>query len=214
MFISVEGIDNIGKSATCSDIKKFLENQNQTVLLVNDPPRVEPWKSWKQTIQDSRAIQTPARAMLYFAARLDAVARIITPALNRKKTVIADRFLDSWFAYQVTAFEECMPREQSFQLLMGLHRSFLSAGLLVEPDKTFLIIGDPKALAQRRKNKKSSVYDTISTQTRVQENYIWLARRFGKDRIHMIDVSGKHRTEIVNEICREIQSGQSRSRRA
>jgi dTMP kinase len=204
MFVSVEGIDNVGKSAICNEIKEFLKSRNQTAVIVNDPPREEPWESWKETILSSREITTPARAMLFLAARLDAVARIIRPALNRKETVIADRFIDSWFAYQVTAFEEFMPREQSFRLLLGLHASFLSAGLLVEPDKTFLIIGNPEALVQRGKDKTYSVYDALPTQAKVQENYIWLAGKLGKDRISVIGGPRKSRTEIVEEICREI----------
>jgi dTMP kinase len=202
MFISVEGIDNSGKSTTCNGIIEVLNGRNQAAVLVDDPPDVEPWKSWKETMTGSKEITTPARAMLFFAARLDAVARSIQPALNQKKTVIADRFIDSWFAYQVTAFEKLMPKEQSLQLLLGLHKSFLSAGLLIEPDKTFLITGDPEAFAQRAKDKSTSVYDAI--QPKVQENYIWLAGRLGKDRINVIDASGKSPTEIVEEICRKI----------
>lgn len=118
--------------------------------------------------------------------------------------MIAHRFIYSWFAYQVTAFEEFMPKEQSLQLLLGVHRSFLSAGLLVEPDKTFLITGNPDDLAHRGKGKSSSVYDSISTQSRVQEIYIWLAGKLGNARINVIDGSGKDSTEIVEAICREI----------
>lgn len=153
MFISVEGIDNAGKSTICKGIKEFLESQNQRVVLVNDPPNEEPWKSWKETISGNKKITTPARAMLFFAARLDAVAKTIKPALNRNEIVIADRFIDSWFAYQVADFEKIMPKEQSFHLLLGLHKSFLSAGLLVEPDKTFLITGKPETFAQHREGQ-------------------------------------------------------------
>lgn len=85
MFISVEGIDNVGKSTICDGIKESLESRNWTVVLVHDPPKEEPWKSWKETIEGNREMRTPARAMLYFAARLDAVARVIQPAFEPER---------------------------------------------------------------------------------------------------------------------------------
>ncbi len=205
MFISVEGIDNLGKSTVCKYMKEYLEKRKQIVILVSDPPvEVEPWKSWKDAMTGSHELTDPARATLFLAARLDAVSRIIQPALERKAIVIADRFIDSWFAYQVTKFEKFMPREKSFQLLLELHRLFLSARLMVEPDKTFLVIDDPKVLAHRGKDKASSVYDEIPTQERVQINYVWLAGRLGKNRIKIINASGRNSIEISEEICREI----------
>jgi dTMP kinase len=205
MFISVEGIDNIGKSTVCNCIKDLLEKRNQTVVLVNDPPNVEPWRTWKETMTSCEEIEYAARATLFFAARLDAVARIIKPALKRKEVVITDRYIDSWLAYHVSKFEEFMPKEQSFQLLLGLHRMFLSAGLMLEPDETFLLtVNDTRVLAQRGMDKPSSVFDAI--QERIQANYIWLAERFGKSRIRIINVSGKTATAISEEICREIPS--------
>jgi dTMP kinase len=203
MFISVEGVDNIGKSTVCNCIKELLEKRNQFVVLVNDPPDVEPWRTWKATITSCKEMKDPARATLFLAARLDAVARIIKPALQRKEIVIADRYIDSWFAYQVSKFEEFMPKEQSFQLLLGLHEMFLSAGLMLEPDKTFLlIVDDPGALAQRGMKKAPSVYDAI--QKPIQTNYLWLAERFGEARIKIINASERAATAIAEEICREI----------
>jgi dTMP kinase len=211
MFISVEGIDNIGKSTVCNCIKELLEKRNQIVVLVSDPPNVEPWRTWKETMTSCEEMKDPARATLFFAARLDAVARIIKPALQRKEIVIADRYIDSWFAYQVSKFEEFMPKEQSFQLLLGLHRMFLSAGLMLEPDETFLLtVDDIGALVQRGMNKASSVYDAI--QKRIQTNYLWLAERFGEDRIRIINASGKTATAISEEICQEIPTDNTKTR--
>ncbi|MGD0477794.1 MAG: hypothetical protein ABSB29_06485 [Nitrososphaerales archaeon] len=206
-FISIEGVDNTGKSTICADIKAFLEKEGNKVTFVNDPPMVEPWKSWKETITGSHDLMTPARAMLFLAGRLDAVSRIIRPAQERKETVLADRFIDSWFAYQLNAFEKFMSKEDSYNLLLALHKTLLSSGLLVEPDRTYLIIGEVEKVAKRGKDKTPSVYDDIGTQAAIQANFLWLAERFGRDRIRILKLDGKTSREMVEEIRRDLAEG-------
>ena len=201
-FISLEGIDNVGKSTAAVKIKQHLEGLGHDTVVAPDPPSVEPWASFKPTLLGNMDIKELSRATLYLAARLDSIARVISPALEQNVFVVADRYIDSWFAYQITSFKKLMNRDEAYRLLYGIHQPLVSAGLIPQPCRTFLIIGDIKELAKREKDKHNSVYDSPEKQARIQDNYIWLSEKY-KERIKVID--GKNRTldEIVNEICED-----------
>jgi dTMP kinase len=205
LFISIEGIDNTGKSTICRELKKSLEKMGHKVTLVSDPTKEKPWGGLKRIIEGDRDITTPARATLFLAARLDAVSRVIKPALGRGEYVISDRFVDSWFAYQITKFEKLMPREEAFRLLLDVHESFQAAGLLLDPDRTYLITEDPKILFKRGRGKARSVYDEIRTQERVQENYLWLLNRFGTNRVKRITANDRESSQVAEELLADIE---------
>jgi dTMP kinase len=201
-FISLEGIDNVGKSTAADKIKQYLEGLGHNIVVAPDPPIVKPWASFKPTLLGDDDIKELSRATLYLAARLDSIARVINPALEKNVFVVADRYIDSWFAYQITSFEKLMNRDKAYRLLHKIHEPFVSAGLIPEPCRTFLIIGDVKEIAKRGKDKPNSVYDNSEKQAKIQANYIWLSEKDG-ERIRVIN--GKNRTldEIVEEICKD-----------
>lgn len=201
-FISLEGIDNVGKSSASIKIKKYLEELGHNVVIAPDPPSVEPWSSFKNTLLGNGEIKTPSRAVLYLAARLDSIIRVIKPALEKNAFVVADRYTDSWFAYQITSFEKFMSRDEAYRLLYGIHQLLASSGLIPEPRRTFLILGDPKVLAERGKDKSSSVYDDPEKQAKIQRNYVWLSEKY-KERIRVIDGKNRTQDEIVKEICED-----------
>lgn len=201
-FISLEGIDNVGKTTAADQIKKHLEGLGHDVVLAPDPPSVEPWASFKSTLLSNGEIKETSRAALYLAARLDSIARVIKPALEKNAFVVADRYTDSWFAYQITSFEKFMSRDEAYRLLHGIHQPLASAGVIPEPCRTFLIIGDPKALAERGKDKPNSVYDDPEKQAKIQRNYMWLSEKY-KERIRVIDGKNRALDEIVKEICED-----------
>ncbi len=201
-FISLEGIDNVGKSTIADKIKQYLEGFGHDIAITPDPPNVEPWASFKDTLLNNREIKELSRATLYLAARLDSIVRVINPALERKVFVVADRYIDSWFAYQITSFEKFMNRDKAYRLLHEIHQPLVSAGLIPEPCRTFLIIGDIKEIAKRGKDKPNSVYDNPEKQAKIQANYMWYSEKH-KERIRVINGENRTQDEIMNEICED-----------
>ena len=201
-FISLEGIDNVGKSTAAVKIKQYLEALGHESIVAPDPPHVKPWKSFKPTLLGNIDIKELSRATLYLAARLDSIDRVISPALKKNVFVVADRYIDSWFAYQITSFKKFMNRDKAYRLLYGIHQPLVSAGFIPQPGRTFLIIGDIKEIAKRKKDKHNSVYDSLEKQRKIQENYMWLSKKY-KKRIKVINGKNKTLDEIVKEICKD-----------
>jgi thymidylate kinase len=81
--------------------------------------------------------------------------------------------------------------------------------MLVEADKTYVIIDDPDAAAMRGKDKGASIYDAVEKQRRVQETFLWLADRDGGKRIVIVHNEGKSvksaTDDIYNRMKRELR---------
>lgn len=205
MFIALEGIDNTGKSTLSLGMKRYLEEKGTRVRLVADPPKEKPWGTWKDAIQGSSDISTPARATLFLAGRLDAVERVIKPALEEHVVVVADRYYASWFAYQITKLQKRkMSRKAAFDLLYSIHSSLEHAGLIVQPDRVYLLTGDPRILAERGKAKSRSVYDDLAEQAAIQKNFVWIKNKLLRDRTKVIDVGEKSADEVCDFVSEDL----------
>ena len=85
--------------------------------------------------------ETPwAEAALFAAARAELVERVIRPTLERDADVVCDRYIDSSLAYQGIA--RGLGVERVLELNLQATRGLL-------PDRTFLILLDPKESARR-----------------------------------------------------------------
>jgi dTMP kinase len=100
-FISFEGIDRSGKSTQAGVLAETLGDK---VVFVREPGGTHFSERVRGILKDPEIPLTPrAEALLFAAARADLVARVIRPALDEGKIVIADRFIDSSLAYQGAA---------------------------------------------------------------------------------------------------------------
>ena len=101
-FITLEGGEGSGKSTQGRLLAEALRADGHEVLLTREPggtPGAEAIRGLLVTGDPDR--WTPwSDALLMTAARVDHVARVIRPALERGATVICDRFIDSTRAYQ------------------------------------------------------------------------------------------------------------------
>ena len=204
MFLSIEGIDNIGKTTLCQNLTSILK-ESMEIVAISDPPKMEPWLGWKPQIEGDANIARSARTMLYLAARLDGYERVVKPALGRKAVVIADRYMDSWFAYHVMSLSKFTSKEEAFGFLLSIHNWLVSHGLMKEPDKTFLLIGDPSVTTKKDVGKNPSVYDDITTQTKIQDTYLWLSKKWSGNRIEIVDVGTKSEEEVTSLVYSMIQ---------
>ena len=101
LFISIEGIDGVGKSTQSDLLEEFLTSQGQTVVRTFEPGGTELGQEIRHLLLHRKGDVAPrAEALLYAADRAHHVATKIRPALDRGEVVLTDRYLDSSVAYQ------------------------------------------------------------------------------------------------------------------
>ena len=101
LFITLDGIDGVGKSTQIERIVAFLREQNHDVLAVRDPGSTEIGKRLRTLLLDSDLeIHRRTEAMLFMASRCEMVETTIRPALAAGKTIVSDRFLLANVVYQ------------------------------------------------------------------------------------------------------------------
>jgi dTMP kinase len=101
LFISVEGIDGVGKSTQISLLTEHLEVHGHNVVRTLEPGGTELGQEIRHLLLHRKGDVAPrAEALLYAADRAHHVATKVRPALERGDVVITDRYLDSSVAYQ------------------------------------------------------------------------------------------------------------------
>ena len=102
LFISVEGIEGVGKSTVIEHIKQQLDKLQLAYALTREPGGT-PIAEDVRTIllkQHDEIMSADTELLLMFAGRAQNIASIIKPALERGEWVLSDRFTDASFAYQ------------------------------------------------------------------------------------------------------------------
>ena len=101
-FITIEGIEGVGKSTNIDFLAGLIEAQGHTVMKTREPggtPIAEDIRSILKEHGDE-PLPDVAELLLLFAARSINVNNAIRPALDDGTWVISDRFTDSTRAYQ------------------------------------------------------------------------------------------------------------------
>ena len=101
-FITIEGIEGVGKSTNMAVLVERIEAAGHKVLTTREPggtPLAEDIRDIVQHRSDE-PIPEIAELLLIFAARSLNVNNVILPALEAGTWVISDRFTDSSRAYQ------------------------------------------------------------------------------------------------------------------
>jgi dTMP kinase len=101
-FVSFEGLDGAGKSTQVAALGAALRADGYDVITVrpNDTPLGELVSGAVLQHQLAASLQPWTEALLFNAGRVQLLAEVILPALERGTIVIADRFTDSTLAYQ------------------------------------------------------------------------------------------------------------------
>ena len=101
LFISLEGIDGVGKTTQSDLLEEFLRKAGRDVVRTLEPGGTELGQEIRHLLLHRKGDVAPrAEALLYAADRAHHVATKIRPALETGKVVITDRYLDSSVAYQ------------------------------------------------------------------------------------------------------------------
>jgi dTMP kinase len=101
-FITVEGVEGVGKSTQLGFLHEHLQAAGHDVLMTREPGGSDLAEDLRAVLLDPRhAGMTPdAELLLVFAARADHLARCVLPALEAGRWVVSDRFTDATYAYQ------------------------------------------------------------------------------------------------------------------
>jgi len=141
-FITVEGIEGVGKSSNIQFVAECLKEKGCEVVLTREPGGTPIGERIRDILLAEFKDKTLAETelLLLYAARLQHVEHVIKPALREGKWVICDRFADATYAYQGAG------RGVDFKMIDRLHEWTLGS---FRPDYT-LILDAPVEVALGR----------------------------------------------------------------
>ncbi len=101
-FISIEGIEGVGKSTAIKFLQQYLTSQGVQFVLTREPGGTPIAESIRQVLLGhyDEGMSPDTELMLMFAGRAQNIAEVIRPALDKGYWVLSDRFTDASFAYQ------------------------------------------------------------------------------------------------------------------
>lgn len=179
-FITIEGVEGVGKSTNIALVKSLLEARGYEVLLTREPGGTPTGERIREILldKDEQAMTAMTELLLVFAARSQHVSQVIMPALAAGQWVISDRFTDSSYAYQGGG------RELGIEIVAALEAQVLTD---FRPDLTIVLDVDiatgleratREAEADRFESEQASFFQ------RVRETFLTLAEA---DRYRVID---------------------------
>jgi dTMP kinase len=178
MFVSLEGLDGIGKSTQARLLAERLRAAGHDVVECREPGGTALGERVRSLVLDRGDwdVAPRAEALLFAASRAQLVADVIRPALARGAWVVCDRYLDSSVAFQGGGRGLGLDRIRNVSL-------FATDGLL--PDRTIVLIGIPRA---------PEVADRIEVEgdgfrAEVANAFLEIARR-EPERVALVDAAG------------------------
>ena len=101
-FITVEGIEGVGKTTNIEFIEKLLRDAGKDVVMTREPGGTSLGEDIRELLLGHKhdGMSRDAELLLMFAARAEHIDKIIQPALDSGKWVLCDRFTDATYAYQ------------------------------------------------------------------------------------------------------------------
>ena len=183
-FISVEGIEGVGKSSNIEVLVATIEAAGLTVETTREPGGTPLAEDIRHILmhRGDEPIPEIAELLLMFAARSLNVSNNIRPALEAGTWIVCDRFTDSSRAYQGAG--RGLPMETVDQLADWVHGD-------IWPDLTILLDAPVEVGMSRAGNRSDP--DRIEKEEhdffeRVRDGYLEQARREPK-RFAVIDTT-------------------------
>ena len=201
-FITIEGVEGVGKSTNLSLIESLVSARGFEVLVTREPGGTFGAEKIRNIIlkdyfnkKSKEQFDKYTDTLLYMAARNEHVKNKLKPAALKKQVVICDRFTDSTIAYQVYG------KGVDKSLIDNVHKRILNN---IRPNLTFLLkVNIKKALRRLNKRKTKNRYDKFSKNfyNKVQKSFIKIANR-NKKKYHVYDNSedNKNLEKIILKI--------------
>jgi len=183
-FITLEGIEGVGKTSNLHYIKELLEASGHDCVVTREPGGTNLGESLRGLLlshsDDNMSADT--ELLMMFAARAEHLSKVILPALNNNQTVLCDRFTEATYAYQGGG------RQLDVNKISELE-NWVQGDL--RPDLT-VILDAPVEIGRARAGKRSEP-DRIEKEQddffqRVRDAYIGLADQHPQ-RVCLVDAS-------------------------
>lgn len=178
MFVSLEGIDGSGKS---TQARLLAEALGPETLLIREPGGTAAAERIRELLADPALEIDPfAELLLFSAARADLVSRVIRPAVESGRGIVADRFADSSVAYQGSARG------------LGTSHVLSLVDMVIDglwPDLTVLLRVDPEVGLDRADGEDRLESEGLDLQRAVAEAYDEIAQ-IASDRVVVVDGNG------------------------
>ncbi len=196
LFISVEGIDGVGKSTQLELLEEFLVAQGRKVMRTLEPGGTDLGQEIRHLLLHRKGDVAPrSEALLYAADRAHHVATKIRPALERGDVVLTDRYLDSSVAYQGVG--RALDAAEVRAISMFAVENLLPA--------LTILLDLPAAVARARRSKTGQEPDRLEREKveffeAVRQAYLEMAAR-EPERWLVIDASAS--IEVMHEQIRD-----------
>lgn len=182
-FITIEGVEGVGKSTNIAFIQSILDGNGIPFLATREPGGTELGEGIRKLLLDKRqrGMTAVTELLLLFAARAQHVEQVIKPALAVGQWVICDRFTDSSYAYQGGG------RELPIELITSLEKLAIND---FRPDCTFILDMPVETGLSRAENigeKDRFESEQAEFFNRVREVFITRAKE--DKRFHIVDAA-------------------------
>jgi dTMP kinase len=172
-FITIEGIEGVGKSTNIAHIRGLIEAAGIDVVITREPGGTPLGEAIRGLLLDPRytGMSPECELQLVFAARAEHLDKVIWPALGHGQWVLCDRFTDATYAYQGGG--RGIAAEKIARLEQWVQDDF-------RPDLTVLL-DVPVAIGLARAGKRGALdrfeQEQIGFFERVRQAYLDLAAR-------------------------------------
>ena len=145
-FITLEGVDGVGKSTVVPYIEQVLQAQNIPYFITREPGGTPLAEGIRDLLLSEweEPVSAEAELFLIFAARAQHVAQVIKPCIEIGTWVICERFTDASFAYQGGGRN--IPLSFIEQLAQAVHAEYW-------PDLTIFLDIDVETALRRRAHR-------------------------------------------------------------
>ncbi len=171
-FITLEGIEGVGKSANLQFVAGLLRTAGLSVVVTREPGGVPAAERIRELLLAPGEPPLPpvAELLLMFAARAAHLRDLVEPALAAGSWVVCDRFTDATYAYQGAG--RGLPEALIAQLENAVQGN-------LRPHLTLLLDADWEATRARRAGRGAGdrfEQEDVAFFTRVRAGYLARAR--------------------------------------
>jgi dTMP kinase len=183
-FITLEGIEGVGKTTNRTYMRNLLEQTGKPCIETREPGGTPLGEALREMLLEHKheGMSSDAELLMMFAARAEHLHKIILPALEAGSNVLCDRFTEATYAYQGGG------RGINDQKIAELE-NWVQGDL--RPDLT-IILDAPVTIGRERAGQRSAP-DRIEKEQndffeRVRDTYLKLAEHY-PHRIAVVDAS-------------------------